>query len=147
MDNEPEREVIRQQMEETRAALTDKLETLEHQVVDTVQGATTAVQETVATVKDAVQETVETVKGSVQETVETVKETFDLNRQVDRHPWLMFGGAVAVGYLGGRLLTSEEVGAASPFAYPAAGASAPQPNGGQRGYLPAEAPPPESEPN
>jgi len=103
MENEPE--VIRQQMEETRAALTEKLETLEQQVVETVQGATTAVTETVASVKEAVQETVETVKDSVQTTVESVKETFDLPLQVERHPWLMLGGAAALGYLAGSLLS------------------------------------------
>ena len=102
MADEPE--VIRQQMEETRTSLTEKLETLEQQVVETVQGATSAVTETVENVKEAVQDTVSTVKDTFQDTVETVKETFNLSRQVDRHPWLMFGGAVAVGYLGGRLL-------------------------------------------
>jgi hypothetical protein len=95
MADEPE--VIRQQMEETRSALTEKLETLEQQVVDTVQGATSAVTETV-----------EKVKGSVQDTVETVKETFNVRRQVEHHPWLMFGGSVALGYLGGRLLDRSE---------------------------------------
>src|SRR5262245_55877302 len=98
-DEQPK--VIRHQMEETRASLTEKLETLEHQVVGTVQGATSAVTETVENVKEAVAETVETVKGTVRETVETVKETFDLSRQVDRHPWLMVGGSVALGFLCG----------------------------------------------
>ena len=41
MDNESE--VIRQQMDETRSALSDKVELLEQQVVETVHGATTAV--------------------------------------------------------------------------------------------------------
>jgi ElaB/YqjD/DUF883 family membrane-anchored ribosome-binding protein len=102
MENEPE--VIRQQMEETRASLTEKLETLEQQVVETVQGATTAVTETVENVKEAVQETVETVKDSVHGTVESVKTTLDVRRQVDQHPWLMVGGSVAVGFVAGRLL-------------------------------------------
>jgi len=102
MPDEPE--VIQQQMEETRAALAEKLETLENQVTstvsdvtNTVSAATNAVTETVETVKDAVGETVETVK-------ESVKTTFDLAGHVERHPWLMMGGAVAVGYFGGRLL-------------------------------------------
>jgi hypothetical protein len=109
MANEPEMndpEAIRQRMEQTRSALTEKLETLENQVVDTVQGATTAVSETVASVKEAVQGTVSTVKESVSDTVETVKHTFDLPLQVERHPWVMFGGSVAVGYLAGTLLPS-----------------------------------------
>jgi hypothetical protein len=53
---------------------------------------------------EAVQETVQTVTGSVQETVEDVKGFFDLPSQVDRHPWLMVGGSVVVGYLAGSVL-------------------------------------------
>jgi len=99
-----ESEVIQQQMQETRTALTDKLETLEAQVVNTVSEANTAVVATVESVKDAVQETMNVVKGSVHETVDSVKHAMDLSRQVDRHPWLLMGGAAALGYLGGCLL-------------------------------------------
>src|SRR5262249_38838293 len=96
MDDSPE--VIRQQMEETRAALSEKLETLEQQVVGTVKDA-----------RAAVTDTVETVKGAVHDTVETVKETFDVSRQVERHPWAMLGGSIALGFLGGRLYERLEV--------------------------------------
>jgi ElaB/YqjD/DUF883 family membrane-anchored ribosome-binding protein len=109
MADEPE--VVRQQMEETRADLKEKLETLEHkitdeahEVVDVAREATTAVSEVVEKVKEEVEEIVDTVKCSVQETVETVKSTFDLRRQVERHPWAMMGGSVALGCLGGYLL-------------------------------------------
>jgi ElaB/YqjD/DUF883 family membrane-anchored ribosome-binding protein len=91
MDNEPE--VTLQDMEDTRGALSEKLETLGHQVADSVQGATSAVTNTVENVTDA-----------VQDTVETVRETFDIPLQVKRHPWGMMGGAVALGCLGGYLL-------------------------------------------
>jgi len=101
---ENETDLIRQQMLETRTALSEKLEALQEQVLSTVEGTTRTVTETVQTVQEAVQDTVSTVSDSVQGTVETVKDTFDISRQVDRHPWLMLGGAVAVGYLGGRLL-------------------------------------------
>jgi len=100
-----EPEVIRQQMHETRSALTEKLETLEQQVVDTVAGAQTAVAETVENVKDAVQETVDVVKGSVQEGVESVRRAFDLPHQMQEYPWLFVGGSVALGYLCGSLCT------------------------------------------
>ena len=86
-------EVIRQQMQETRSALAEKVETLEQQVVETVAGANTAVTETVENVKDA-----------VQETVESVREALDLSRQMDRHPWLFMGGSMALGYLSGWLV-------------------------------------------
>lgn len=105
MAQEPE--AIRQQMSETRAALSEKLETLEHQVVDTVHGATAAVNDTVANVKDAVDCTVQSVKESFRESVQCVKDALDIPEQVQRHPWLMLGGAVACGYLGGRLLLSD----------------------------------------
>src|SRR5262249_47026222 len=97
-------EVICHNIEETRSALSDKVEALEEQVVDTVQGTTSAVAETVDTVKEAVQETVEQVRETVQGTVEAVKETFDIRLQYERHPWLMFGGSVGLGFLAGKLL-------------------------------------------
>jgi hypothetical protein len=90
MANEPE--VIRQQMEETRTSLTEKIGLLEQQVVGTVQDATSAVAETVENVMEA-----------VTETVDTVKDTLDVRLQVQRHPWAMFGGSVALGFLGGCL--------------------------------------------
>lgn len=91
MDNEPE--VTREQMQETRTALSEKLETLEQQVVDTMQGASNAVNETVENVKDA-----------VNDTVDNVKDAFNLQLQVKRHPWAMMAGSIALGGLGGYLL-------------------------------------------
>jgi ElaB/YqjD/DUF883 family membrane-anchored ribosome-binding protein len=95
-----ESEVIKQQMEETRSSLVEKLEALEDKVASTVQGTTEAVAGTVENVKEAVEETIETVSDSVEQ----VKEAFDLPKQVQEHPWLMMGGAVVAGYLGARLL-------------------------------------------
>jgi ElaB/YqjD/DUF883 family membrane-anchored ribosome-binding protein len=97
-------EVIKSQMEETRASLTDKLETLEQQVVETVQDATSAVTDTVENVTEAVKDTVDTVKESVEGTVEAVQETFDLRLQVERYPWVVMGGSVVVGFIAGRLV-------------------------------------------
>jgi ElaB/YqjD/DUF883 family membrane-anchored ribosome-binding protein len=102
MENEPE--VIRHQMEETRTALTEKLEELEEQVAARVRDTTDSVAETVETVKEAVENTVQTVSNTVDRTVESVKETFDVSRQFEQRPWLMLGGAVLLGYVGGRLL-------------------------------------------
>jgi ElaB/YqjD/DUF883 family membrane-anchored ribosome-binding protein len=130
MDHETE--VIKHQMEETRASLTEKLETLEHQVVDTVQDATQVASNTVETVKevvedvkDAVTGTVETVKEKVEETVETVKHTLDLKAQVQRHPWPMMGGSVAVGFLLGKLVGRMTAREESPAPAPLPAAAHP----------------------
>ncbi len=100
---DPQPDVIRQQIEETRSSLTEKLETLEAEVKGTVQSAKETVQETISNVK----QTVETAK-------ETVKRTFDVRYQVDRHPWAMLGlsavsGVVAGALLGGRLTPGRRV--------------------------------------
>lgn len=104
MENEPD--VIRDQMQETRTALTEKLDTLQQKVSDTVENITTPVTETVQSVKEAVSDTVESVKDTVSGAAESVKETLDVQRHVERHPWPMMLGGVAVGFVLGRLLPS-----------------------------------------
>jgi len=96
-------EVIRKQMEETRASLTDKLEALENQVTEKVESTTEAVSGTV----EAVKETVENVTETVQETVHTVADAFNFKRHFERHPWLMFGGAITVGCMAAYLLRGK----------------------------------------
>jgi len=116
-------------MEATRADLTNKLSALENKVGGTVQAATDAVEttkdavtgtvetvketvddvteklhDTVAGVTESVHDAVEGVKESVEETFKSVAETFNLRLQCERHPWLVVGGAVGVGVLGGLLL-------------------------------------------
>jgi len=143
--------MIRHQMEETRTSLQDKLETLEQQVKETVHQATEAVTDTVSSVKEAVQDTVGTVKDSVQETVDTVKDTFDLRHQVERHPWAMFCGAAAVGFLGERVLERVLQPAPSAQFYPAATSTSYQPPPAHSAYeelsTPAAAPPPPHAPS
>lgn len=123
---ENESEMIRQQMDETRTAMTDKIETLEHQVVDTVQAASTAVSETVGSVKEMVHDSLQTVKDSVHDTVDSVKDTFDLPSHVNRRPWTMVAGAAAIGYLGAFLLSgNKRREARSEYVAPAARARTP----------------------
>jgi len=112
-------EVIMGQMEETRKDLAEKLETLEKKVAGTVETVTDTVQtmeNTVENVKESIQETVETVTGTVHNTVDAVEQTvsktvkkvkslFDISHHVERHPWLMLGGSMLAGYVGGLLLT------------------------------------------
>jgi ElaB/YqjD/DUF883 family membrane-anchored ribosome-binding protein len=130
---ENETDLIRNQMLETRTALTEKLEELEEKVVSTVHGTTETVTEAVQTVTEAVQDTVSNVSESVQETVQTVKSTFDLSQHVQNHPWAMFGGAVVVGYLAGSLTPSmsrisSAVGSAGTALAGTAAASMPSPS-------------------
>jgi hypothetical protein len=115
-------EMIRQQMTETKSHLSDKREHWEHQGSDTVQSTGTAVNDTVA----AVQKTVDSVTGAVQGAVQSVSNAFDVRRQFDRHPWLVLGGAVVVGYLAYELLAgagkkSEQSSESAPRLGPAKG--------------------------
>lgn len=109
MENEPE--LIRQEMSDTRTALTEKLEALEQKVSGTVTALTETVTtvkenvaETVSAVKDGVGETIHTVQESVGDAVQSVRDALDLTAQTERNPWMMFGGAVAVGVVAGMLL-------------------------------------------
>jgi ElaB/YqjD/DUF883 family membrane-anchored ribosome-binding protein len=109
MDDEAE--VIREEMLETRTAMTQKFEAIEDKLASAVTETTESVTQTVEAVKDvvqtiegAVQGTMKTMTGAAEEAVESVKEAFDVRRQVERHPWLMFGGAVATGFAGTLLL-------------------------------------------
>jgi len=106
MEDEPE--VIRQRMEETRTALSEKLEALEMQVVGVMGGATEAVSDTVETVKDSVA----SVKDAVHDTVKSIRSAFDIPGHFEHQPWLMFGGAVLVGFFGSRLMGSRASGVA-----------------------------------
>jgi len=130
VDDSPE--VIRHQMEETRASLSEKLELLEQQVKETVHEA-----------KSAVHETVDTVKDAVHEAVDTVKDAFDVQRQFRRHPWAMLGGSIALGFLGGKLLEKSEPDRPRAGDWPHAphwshGPFAGQPNGEAREPRPGE---------
>jgi len=66
---------LRQQMNETRAGLTGKLEELGQQVSGTVR--------------------------SVKHSVNTIRDSFDLKLQVRRHPWSFVAGAAVLGFWGG----------------------------------------------
>jgi len=102
VDNELE--VIHHEMEEKRASLAEKLDTLENHVLGTVQEATAAVSHTVEDVKSVVDTVTENVKDTVESVTESVKHSLDISDHVRHHPWGMFCGAVAVGFVGGRML-------------------------------------------
>jgi ElaB/YqjD/DUF883 family membrane-anchored ribosome-binding protein len=148
MDEQPK--VINQQMEDTRAALTEKLEALESRVADTVQTTTDVVQtatEAVSETVENVKETVEAVTESVQETVQSVGDVFNVSQHVERHPWLVFGGAVAVGCLAGWALAPRRrrhSGAMPMAALQTTPAEQPNGSGASRPEPPKPAPSPTS---
>jgi hypothetical protein len=117
----PETELIKQQMGQTRASLTEKLEMLENKVLGTVHDTTGTISNTVqqisSTVRDTVHEVGTAVRGttgdvraSVREAVSSARDAVDLSRQMREHPWLMLGGSVFAGYVGGLLLDNLERG-------------------------------------
>jgi ElaB/YqjD/DUF883 family membrane-anchored ribosome-binding protein len=121
MASEPEVTQIHDDIDKTRADLTEKLQTLEDQVKgtilnttgkveETIEQVTSTVQETVEQVKSTVAETVESAKSTVNETVGAVKQTFDLEYQMDVRPWTMMAGSVCVGVLAGALVGRQTRG-------------------------------------
>lgn len=83
-------EYIRQDIDATREAMTDKLEQIESKVKGTVDD-----------LKGSVENTVETVK-------ENVKQAFDIKQQVSERPWTMLGASVVAGYVLGSLGSSDD---------------------------------------
>jgi ElaB/YqjD/DUF883 family membrane-anchored ribosome-binding protein len=69
-------EVIREQIEQTRASLGHKLETLETEVRSSVQDAS----------------------DSVRERLEKVRRAFDVRYHIREHPWIATSAAIGVGY-------------------------------------------------
>jgi ElaB/YqjD/DUF883 family membrane-anchored ribosome-binding protein len=118
MDSESP-ELIEQEMEQTRASLTQKVSALENQVVGTIHNATESVSHTVESVSSTVQDTLsgvkdtlssvkQTVSESVSEVSERVKSVFDLSQHTRDYPWAMVGGAAALGFLTGMLVFREQ---------------------------------------
>ena len=100
MASEPDVNRLHEEIDQTRADLTDKLQTLENQVMGTVTNARENVEGTIEQVTSTVQETVEQVTSTVQDTVAQVKKTFDLDYQIQVRPWVLVGGSVAAGFPG-----------------------------------------------
>ena len=127
-----EEHLIKERMEQKRVDLADKIETLESTLMETVQntlhGATDVVnkvEQTVENVTDSVTDSVEAVKEKVEESVEAVKDAFNVSRHVRHHPWAMVGGAVVLGFLGGRLLRRHRTHMPPPRRRGRRGAAAP----------------------
>jgi ElaB/YqjD/DUF883 family membrane-anchored ribosome-binding protein len=110
VDNDTELEVIRGEMEETRANLANKLEALETQVRETVSSASETVTSTVEGVKEVV--------DTVSDTVGSVTDTLNISKHVEENPWLAMGIAVAAGFVAGQLLSGGGGQPAQPAPQP-----------------------------
>jgi ElaB/YqjD/DUF883 family membrane-anchored ribosome-binding protein len=107
----------RQEIEDTRAAMIEKIELMEERVQETIAGAKSTVesamqgfkqvQETVEKAKSTADSIIESVKGTVDETIEHAKSTSELIAQVNQNPWIMFGSALLVGYILGSLARNK----------------------------------------
>lgn len=117
----PETELIKQQMGQTRVALSDKLESLENRLFGAVHDTTGVISHTVEQVGStlrgtvehvgsAVRETSRDVNAVVRETVSSARDAVNLSRQMHEHPWLMLGGSVFAGYVSGLVLDNLERG-------------------------------------
>jgi ElaB/YqjD/DUF883 family membrane-anchored ribosome-binding protein len=103
---------------ETRTAISQKLEMLEHRLQETVEGTKTTVEEIVDRVKDA-----------ADDFVDRTKQTFDPTYQVHQHPWAMVGGAILIGYVLGTLESRMSSGRQASGVYPYYPPNAPEEEG------------------
>jgi len=90
-------EQIEREMLATRESLTEKVEALEHEVVGTVEAVKSFVTHAPETVSDTVKQAAAAVSDSVKDTLDSVKETFDISKQVQRHPLAAVGASAMLG--------------------------------------------------
>jgi ElaB/YqjD/DUF883 family membrane-anchored ribosome-binding protein len=87
-------DLIREDIDETRSALTEKLVTLEDQLRDKVENA-----------KESVEDTIENVRATLRK--------LSPSHQVQQHPFAMVGSTLAAGLLVGRLIAGRREARAS----------------------------------
>lgn len=81
---------------ETRAAIADKLEKLEHRFSSTVED-----------VKMMAEDFTDRTQSIIEDTVNSVKNATEPSRLIAQHPWVMVSGAIVAGFAVGRLLRQE----------------------------------------
>jgi hypothetical protein len=104
---------IRRDIEETRAAMTEKVGMLAERAQETRESVKSTidramagfkqVQETMEGTKSVADRLIDGVKLTVDETVERVHTTADLLHQARQNPWIILGGAILLGYILGSL--------------------------------------------
>lgn len=91
-----EPEVIRHQIEITKASISDKFESLENEVKDTVSE----------------------IRSEVRETVDAVKRSFDIRQHVKSYPWTCMGGGVCFGFILSKWLANSMPERLSQYRFP-----------------------------
>ncbi|ALA59205.1 hypothetical protein NITMOv2_2796 [Nitrospira moscoviensis] len=90
----------------TRMALAEKLELLEQRVEEKVQGT-----------RSAAIDVITHAKNTVVDFMESTSEQLDPTVQAGRRPWLLVGGAIAIGFLAGWMDTRRRNSGVYPY-YP-----------------------------
>ncbi|MBX3319062.1 MAG: hypothetical protein KF890_04215 [Nitrospira sp.] len=104
---------------ETRTAIADKLEKLEHRFTSTVQEAKTMAEDFAGR-----------TQSMFEDTMGSVKEATDPSRLVSNHPWAVVSGAIIVGFAVGRLLREGQNGV-MPYYPPGSQAANVMPSSGE----------------
>jgi ElaB/YqjD/DUF883 family membrane-anchored ribosome-binding protein len=98
---------IRQDIEGTRAAMTEKIGMVEERVQETAAEVKSTVDSAMEGFKQ-VQGTVEEAKSAIDKLIDSVKETAnDMVDGVKQNPWLMVGSAGLLGYILGSLASER----------------------------------------
>jgi hypothetical protein len=82
---------------QTRTAIADKLDKLEHRFTSTVEEA-----------KMMAEDFADRAQDVIEDTVQSVKEMADPSRLASNYPWLMVSGAIVTGFAVGRLFAQGE---------------------------------------
>ena len=76
-------------------------------LVNEYKALSTRAKETVGEARSTVEGIVENVKDTMDDTVTRVKQSFNLQYQIDHHPWVMLSGSILAGYLLGGMGTKN----------------------------------------
>lgn len=104
---------IKRSLEETREAMSGKIDMLEsriHQAMEGPKSTITAVMGSIDCAKVTIEDTksvmdngIDTINRAVDEVMASVKPIADLIAQVKQDPWILFSSAILMGYIIGSL--------------------------------------------
>lgn len=107
-------EQIQDEMARTRAAITEKVATLENQVIGTAQTAANTISDTVEAVKSLVESAPGAAKQAAAAVTETVKSAFDISGHVRDNPWTSVSVSAGLGFITGLIVFREPAGGSAP---------------------------------